>query len=155
MKVAQIMSSPLISVMPDTGVPEVARLMQRHRIGAVGVLDEDGTLAGLITESDFVEIMRLVPFTAERAPVLLGVRAATAAELESIWTDARSLTARELMKPDVYTIPEHAEVGVVVRAMLGRDVKHVPVMRGDRPVGMVARHDILKLALRTLNEETG
>ena len=151
MKVAQIMSTPLVSVTRDTKVPEIARLMQERNIGAVAVLNDDGTLAGLITESDFTGIGRCVPFSLERAPVIFGARAATAEELASIWADARRLSAHQVMTEKVYMTTEGAEVGAVVQEMLQRDLKHVPVMRGNRPIGMLARHDVLKLALETLS----
>jgi CBS domain-containing protein len=48
-RVAEITSKPLIHVSRDTPVLEVARLMQERNVGAVGVVDDDGTLAGLIT----------------------------------------------------------------------------------------------------------
>lgn len=35
--------------------------------------------------------------------------------------------------------------------MLRRDIKHVPVLRGEEPVGMVARHDLLKVVRRYLS----
>lgn len=146
MQVSQLMSSPIISVTRDTKVPEIARLMHERNIGAVVVVNEDGTLAGLITEGDFTGIGRCVPFTLERAPVIFGARAASTSELESIWADARRLAAREVMTEKVFTTTETADVGAVVQEMLRRDLKHVPVMRGNAPVGMLARHDVLKLA---------
>ena len=155
MQVAEIMSSPVVSVTRDTKLPEVARCMQEHDIGAVVVVNDDGSLAGLITEADFVGIGRCVPFTLERAPVILGSRAATASELASIWEDARRLSAQDVMAEEVLRTTEHAEVGGLVHEMLNRGLKHVPVVRGKRPVGMVARHDILKLALRTIGTASG
>lgn len=141
-----IMSAPAITVAEGTPVPEVARLMQDRNIGAVIVVDRDGRLAGLITETDFTGIGRAVPFSLRLAPVVFGARAASLAELEEIYERASKLDAAAMMTRDVRTVAEDAPVGDVIHAMLEGDLKHVPVVRGGTPVGMVARHDVLKLA---------
>jgi acetoin utilization protein AcuB len=59
-----IMSSPVISVKPDDPVPEAARLMLKHKIAGLPVLDGD-KLVGIITESD---IFRMVVHHWQRTP---------------------------------------------------------------------------------------
>jgi CBS domain-containing protein len=145
MRVREIMSAPVITVPEDALAPEVARVMQTHDIGAVVVVDGEGRLSGLITESDFTGIGRCVPFSLALAPVIFGARAATPAELDRIYAMARTLPARAFMSGEVQTAEETEEVGAVVHRMLARKLKHVPVVREGRPVGMIARHDILKL----------
>lgn len=151
MLVRDIMSAPAITVPEGTPVPEVARLMQDRNIGAVIVVDRDGQVAGLITETDFTGIGRAVPFSLRLAPVVFGARPASLAELQEIYDRASKLDAAAVMTADVRTVEEDAPVGDVIHVMLERDLKHVPVVRGatrgrgGAPVGMVARHDVLKL----------
>lgn len=156
MLVRDIMSSPAITVQEGTSVPEVARLMQDRNIGAVIVVARDGQIAGLITETDFTGIGRAVPFSLRLAPVVFGARPASLAELQEIYDRASRLDAAAVMSRDVHVVSEEAPVGDVIHAMLENDLKHVPVVRGavrgrgGTPVGMVARHDVLKLALGKL-----
>jgi CBS domain-containing protein len=145
MRAKDIMTAPLIAVGPDTLAPEVARIMRERDIGAVGVVDGEGRLVGLITESDFVGIGRCVPFSLDLAPVVFGARAATPGEVERIYAMARALKAREFMTDKVTTVDENEELGVVVHRMLGQQRKHLPVLREGRPAGMIARHDLLKV----------
>jgi CBS domain-containing protein len=119
--------------------------MQEHDIGAVVVVDASGRLCGIVTESDFTGIGRCVPFSLTMAPVVFGARAASMAELERIYAMARNLVARQIMSERVHTAEESEEIGAVVHRMLARDLKHVPVVRDGKPVGMLARHDLLKL----------
>lgn len=154
MLVRDIMSSPPITVSENTPIPDVARTMQERNIGAVIVTDASGRLAGIITESDFTGIGRAVPFSLDLAPVIFGVKAASMRELEEIYSRVRGMKARDLMGRDVVTVSEETPVGELIRLMLDKDLKHVPVVRGGSkkepgtPVGMVARHDIVRLALR-------
>lgn len=53
MKVSEIMSHPVITVREDATLEEVARIMLDHRFGSVPVVNEPGTMIGIITESDF------------------------------------------------------------------------------------------------------
>lgn len=150
MRVKDLMSSPPITVTESTLLPDVARIMQERDIGAVIVVDASGKLAGLITETDFTGIERCIPFTLRRAAVIFGARAPSAQELEAIYQEARTLPASHVMSRDVVTATENEPVGNVIRRMLDRHLKHVPVVRDGVPVGMLARHDIVKLAMDRL-----
>jgi len=145
MTVREIMSQPVVTVTEDTPVPEIARIMQERDIGAVVVVDGAGRLRGIVTESDFTGIERCVPFSLDLAPVVFGARAPTLAELERIYAHARTLAAWQVMTEKVHVAQESDEAGEVAHRMLQRKLKHVPVVRDGKPVGMVARHDLLKL----------
>jgi len=145
MTVKELMTEPVVTVDENMLAVDIARVMQEHDIGAVVVVDESGQLRGIVTESDFTGIGRSVPFSVALAPVLFGARAATIAELERIYVMARQLRARQIMSDKVQTAEESEEIGAVVQRMLARNLRHVPVVRNGKPVGMLARHDILKL----------
>lgn len=145
MLVREIMTSPVITVRTDMAAPEVARVMQERDIGAVPVVDEGGRLCGIITESDFTGVARCVPFSLDLAPIVFGARAASVEELQRIYAMARKLKAKEVMSDRVETLEESDDVGTAVHRMLTHNLKHMPVVRDGTPVGMVARHDVLKL----------
>lgn len=148
MLVKDIMTSPAVSVAPETLLGDVALLMAEKNIGAVVVVDVQGKLLGIITESDFTGVTRAIPFNLKLAPVIFGARAASPAELEQVYAKARVLAARQVMTTPPVTAREDETVGVVVQRMLDRNLKHVPVVRDGRVVGMVARHDVMKAMIR-------
>jgi len=49
-----IMTKGPKSVAPDSSLADAARLMLRHKYGCLPVCERDGTLVGIVTESDFV-----------------------------------------------------------------------------------------------------
>jgi CBS domain-containing protein len=53
-KVKEVMTSPLIAAHPDAPLPECAKLMKKHRIHHIPVMDEDGQLKGMISATDFL-----------------------------------------------------------------------------------------------------
>ena len=56
MRVVDLMTTDVIRVSPDTRIKEAARLMFRHRVSGLPVVDADGTLSGIITEADFLRM---------------------------------------------------------------------------------------------------
>jgi acetoin utilization protein AcuB len=65
--IKQVMSSPVVSVSPDTPIEEAARIMADNKIGGLPVL-EAGELVGIVTETDIFKI--LVELLGARAPGL-------------------------------------------------------------------------------------
>src|SRR5204862_405358 len=51
----------------------------------------------------------------------------------------------DVMTPEVYTVDEDTDLGIVAQRMLEANVKRFPVLRGDRVVGIVSRHDLVKV----------
>jgi CBS domain-containing protein len=53
-EVSEVMTRSVVSVSPETPLGEVARLMIRHKVGCVPVVDAGGTPVGLVTETDLL-----------------------------------------------------------------------------------------------------
>lgn len=57
-KVAELMSRDVITVRPESPASEAAGLMLDHRISSVPVVDGHGTLVGLVTQTDYLDLAR-------------------------------------------------------------------------------------------------
>lgn len=152
MKVHEIMTQPVVTVARDTTLAEVAQVLIERRIGSVLVVDDQGRLCGIITDSDFAAKERGVPFSLLRLPQVFG-QWMPPRGIERAYEAARTLTAREIFSPEVITATEDEPVEMVVQRMLHHDIHHIPVVRDEVPVGMVARHDLLKMIVRHARHE--
>jgi nucleotide-binding universal stress UspA family protein/predicted transcriptional regulator len=141
---AELMSQPIVSVGPDDTLEAVATLMLEHRIGCVPVVDARGVMVGIITESDFTGKERDVPFAAYRMPQLFG-EWLPHTSLEQIYAIGRTLRARQVMSWPVVSATEDEPITRVAERMVRRNVNRIPVLREGVPVGMLTRHDLLKL----------
>jgi CBS domain-containing protein len=54
MKVKEIMTSPVICAQADTPTDDVVKLLAKHKISAVPITDEHGTIVGLVSEYDLI-----------------------------------------------------------------------------------------------------
>ena len=146
MKVREIMSSPVVTVREDTPMLEVARLMVQRRIGGVPVVRRDGRLVGIVTESVFAATEGAVPFSLLRLPQVFG-HWLSRDNLECVYDQAREIKAAEVMTRSVATATEDEPVEAAARKMCEAKVHRLPVLRDGVPVGMVARHDLLRVML--------
>src|SRR4030095_13503076 len=134
-RVRDVMSTPVVTVPPGMPLKEVARLLVTRGISAVPVVDR-GELVGILSEADLIPL--------ELAP---DPRAHLARLPDASQTPSR--VASEAMTRDVVGLPEEADVADAGRLMLERRIKSIPVVRGRRVVGIVARRDLLEVLART------
>lgn len=144
MQARDIMTQPVITAQEDTTLEQIARTMVEHRIGSVPIVDRDGRICGIVTESDFTEKERYVPFSTFRAPQLFGDWFSQEG-VEKVYRAARQIAARDVMTRSVATAAEDASIHEIMTQMVRHDVNRIPILRDGNPVGIVARHDLLKM----------
>lgn len=141
MKAADIMTTEVISVSPETEVSEVARLLLEHHVSAVPVVDQDGHILGMVSEGD---LMRRAECRRGRSWWLSLLADKTADFVRTYGT-----RARDVMTRDVVSIDKEADISEIARILEIHGIKRVPVLEGGRVVGIVSRADILR-SLATL-----
>ena len=145
MRVEDLMARPVVTAAHGENLESVAKKMLANKIGAVVVVDPDGKAEGIITETDFAEKAR-IPYSTYDTPTVLG-RYVTEDTLARIYRAARAKKAHQAMHKGLYAVEEHDPVERAADIMLRHGVKHVPVLRGGVPVGMLAQHDLLRAML--------
>lgn len=149
MKIEDFMSQPVTVVSEDTTLEEIARTMLDQNIGCVPVVNARGKISGIITESDFAAKEKGIPFSTFRAPQLFG-QWVDKGTVERIYERARTMTAKEIMSHPAITVTEDQPVEAALELLLKHDVNRLPVVRDGVPVGIVSRHDLLRLMVRKM-----
>jgi len=121
----QLMEDAPLTCGPRTDGLAIARLMTERRIGSLPVVDEERTLVGLVTEHDLLQAM-------------------------SEGRDLRKVAAADIMTPSVLTVTEERSLGELATLFQDRYLTRVPVVRGGKLVGVVARRDLLFGYVRAL-----
>jgi CBS domain-containing protein len=146
MKAREIMTQAVATVRPETSLAEVAQIMLDRRIGCILVVDQPGKLCGIVTETDFAAKERGVPFSIHILPEVFS-KLVPREVIERIREAARTTAAREIMITEVITATEETPV-VEVAAMMNRhEIKHVPIIRDGSPVGIISRHDLMRMLI--------
>lgn len=146
-KVRDIMSSDPVTVGPDMSVTEAARIMVEKRIGALPVLDGE-TMIGIVTEGDL--IMQDVKLEYPTYLHLLDgfiMYPPSTARFENELKKAVAADVRAVMTTDPVTIQADAPLEDAATLLVDREVSRLPVMDGDRLVGVVSKSDIVRSLL--------
>jgi CBS domain-containing protein len=119
---SDLMTPSALVVYPDTSVDEAIQVLIENRVTGVPVVDEDGRLRGIFTETD-------------RLNLLL------------VETNQATIKVRDVMTKGVITVDEDTTLDQINQLLLRANIRRVPVMRGRQIVGIVSRSDVVK-ALR-------
>jgi CBS domain-containing protein len=149
MQVQDVMTQYVISVEPTDTIARAIRLMLQERISGLPVIDGAGHLVGIVTEGDFLR--RVETGTQRRRPRWLEflVGSGRMAD-EYVHTHGRKVS--EVMSVDPTTVTEETDLADAVTLMEKRRIKRLPVMRGQKVVGIVSRANLLH-ALASLASE--
>ena len=126
MRTSEVMSKPAVICPTSCSLNEVARLMWEFDCGVIPVVDDDGRLAGIVTDRDIC----MAAYTQGRLLAQIPVTVAM----------ARSVVASH----------ENDPVEALEHVMQDNQVRRVPVLDGEgRPVGIVSLSDLARRAARS------
>ncbi|MEU5129652.1 CBS domain-containing protein [Streptomyces mobaraensis] len=148
--VGEIMTSEVAHARPDTPHRDLVTLLRLRRVSGVPVVDHDDKVIGVVSEADLLRLRTdgtgaghrgrwpglppLVP-----VPRRLGAGAARA-----------PVTAAALMSTPAVTVHPYQRAADAARVMDRHHVNRLPVVdEEDRLIGIVTRHDLLRVFVRT------
>ncbi|MEQ8818508.1 MAG: CBS domain-containing protein [Thalassobaculum sp.] len=141
MQAKDIMTTAVATVPPETTVQDVAKLLLERRISAVPVVDGDGKVLGIVSEGD---LMRRPETGTERHPSWWLSLLDNSEERALEYVRSHGGTAGDVMTRDVRSVDENATLEEIAEKLERHHIKRVPVLRGDRLVGIVSRADLLR-----------
>ncbi len=123
MKVKRLLatkSGPVITIGPDQPIRDAVALLSRHNIGALVVVASGSDLpVGIISERDIIR---------------------RAAENESVFSES----VRDIMTKEVITGMPQDDLYSVIHTMTERRFRHLPVVDGEKLVGIISIGDVMK-----------
>jgi CBS domain-containing protein len=143
--ISEIMDSSPITVHRDTKVEDVVATLRTHELPGVPVVDDDGRLVGIVTEADMVlpddegdlhipHYINLFGGTVFLEPL---------GRFEKRLRKAFASTAGDLMTADPDTVGPDTPVREAAHLIHESGHNRLPVVDGDRLVGVVTRLDVL------------
>src|SRR5215469_315262 len=112
-------SSAVWSIAPNSTVFEAIQLMADKNVGALPVVDS-GQLVGMISERDYTRKVSLKGKSSKQTPV------------------------REIMTQEVVTMHVADSIAECMRVMTECRIRHLPVMEGEKMIGLVSLGDLVK-----------
>lgn len=115
-----LLSQPACIVGPGTPLRAAIRQMLEHNVGALLIVDEEGRLQGIISERDLLK------------------------RVLAVSEDYAELPVARFMTPRPETVEASATLSYVLNKMDGGGYRHVPIVQGGRPVGVISVRDMLR-----------
>ncbi|MGH3797888.1 MAG: CBS domain-containing protein [Pseudonocardiaceae bacterium] len=131
MKARDVMSSPVITVRPDTLIRAAAALLVSHGYTAAPVVD-NGRVIGIVTEENLVR----------------GQIRSEGWLRPGTWNRAVPQRVREVMTGTPLGMLPDSDLTDLVSLMLEARIRSMPILDDGRLVGIVSRRDVLRVVAR-------
>ncbi|WP_019280040.1 CBS domain-containing protein [Rhizobium grahamii] len=148
MIVENAMTPSPITIGESSTVFDAASLMLANRISGLRVVDDEGVLIGIITESDF---LRRHELNTDRKSSWLQNFLASPGKMADEYVRTHGRLVKEVMSPHLVVTSPTAALFEAVLLMERNRVKRLPVVSEGRLIGIISRSDLLRALARTQN----
>jgi len=128
-RIREIMTSSPVMVSPETDIRKLKRLFDKHDVNAFPVVDDAGTVVGLVSRLDLFRLY-LLPYQA------------FIPALEATWVSS----VGAIMSRAVVTVPPHASALEAMAVMVEHGIRTIPVVEqtpaGPMLAGVITRRDL-------------
>ncbi|HWC36501.1 MAG TPA: CBS domain-containing protein [Mycobacteriales bacterium] len=131
MKASEIMSTPVVTVRPDTKIVDAAQLLVRHKIAALPVVDARHRMVGLVSEADLFHASAAAIWTERASPT------------ETAPRPRPPQRVADIMHRDVLWVRHDDSLALCASLMTRHNGRSLPVLRRGLLVGIVTRRDVL------------
>jgi CBS domain-containing protein len=149
MRAHQIMTKSVVTVTPETTILEAANIMLQRHVSGVPVLDPAGKLVGILSEGDFIRRSE-IGTQRKRGRWLKFLLGPGQAATDFVREHGHKVS--EVMTREPLTVTEDTTLEEIVASMETNGVKRLPVMRGDKLVGIVSRANLLQAVASLAHE---
>jgi len=150
MKAADVMTTHVITVRPETPVAQIAEVLLANRISAVPVVNDKDVLVGIVSEGDLIH--RVEAGTERRRSWWLELLTGTETLAhEFVMSHARK--AADVMTQPVVSVTPDALLGEVASLLEKHRIKRVPVASNGKLAGIVSRADLVRALMQLAREK--
>jgi CBS domain-containing protein len=147
LKVKDIMTKEIVSVSPETEIANAAKILLEKRINGMPVIDAFGRLVGIICQSDLVAQQKGIPIPSVFTLLESYIPLTSMKRLDKEMKKIAALTVKEAMTPDPVAVSPETDIEEVAKLMVDKKYHTLPVVEGDKVVGIVGKEDVLKTLL--------
>jgi CBS-domain-containing membrane protein len=141
MRAADVMTTQLVTIRPDTLVADAARLLIETDVSALPVVDATGRLVGILSESDLLH--RAEIGTEVQRPRWLEA-ITPAATLAQDFERSHGRTVQDLMSDRLVTAAPDTPLSDIANLLEKHRIKRIPITDGDRLIGIVSRSNLIQ-----------
>jgi len=150
MKASDVMVRDVITVRADDTVQDVAKVLLKHRISGAPVVGERGEIIGIVSEGD---LMRRAETGTQYRHTWWGECLIATETLAAEYVKANARKIADVMTTRVIAATPDTQLGDIAVMLEKNRIKRVPIVSGDKLVGIVSRANLLQ-ALVSISSKT-
>jgi CBS domain-containing protein len=143
-----IMTKKVITVSPETLVSDLAKTLAGKNIGGVPVVDADGRLVGIVTQSDLVERVQELKLPPAINILDFHVYLQIPSHLFRKVEKMLGATVADVMSPKPLTVSPETPVPQIAALMAEQKVHTLPVLEQGKIVGIIGKMDLVRAVAR-------
>lgn len=139
-----IMNREVVTVRPETEITAAARILLDRKINGVPVVNDKGTVVGILCQSDLIVQQKKMPIPS-LFTFLDGLIALTS--MKQLEKEVRKIAATvvaDAMTPDPVTVKPDTSIETVAALMVDNSFHTLPVVENGRLVGIIGKADVLR-----------
>jgi len=143
-----VMTREVITVRRETTIRDLAEIFARHRISSAPVVDDSGAMIGIVTETDLVEQDKSLHIPTVISLFDWVIYLESDKKFEKELKKMTGQTVGDIYTEDVVQVSPATPVSDVANLISSRKVNSIPVVDGNRLVGIVARIDLIRTMIK-------
>jgi CBS-domain-containing membrane protein len=145
---ADVMTRDVITVKKETTIRELAELFAQHRISSAPVVDNNGGMIGIVTETDLIEQDKNLHIPTVISLFDWVIYLESDKKFEKELNKMTGQTVGDIFTQKVETVTPATPVSDVADIMSSRKINAIPVVEENKVVGIVARIDLIRTMIR-------
>jgi CBS domain-containing protein len=145
--VRDIMTTQVITLMPDMDVITAAKVLLENRINGAPVVDRFGRLVGILCQSDLIAQQKKLPVPSLFALLDSIIQLKTAQQMDKQVRKIAAIKVSDAMTADPVTVQPDTDIETVAALMVDNKFHTLPVVEESRLVGIVGKEDVLRTLL--------
>ena len=147
-----IMTREVVTIQEDASVEALAKLLEEHRIGGAPVLDRNGALVGVVTQSDLVQRSRDLELPPALNILDIHLFLETPSHFKKRLEKLLGGRVKDVMTENPHSVAPDSPVNEIARLMSSQGVHTLPVLEGGKLVGIVGKLDLIRGVAHPGNE---
>ena len=147
-----IMTREVVTIQAEASVEDLAKLLEEHRIGGAPVLDKNGMLVGVVTQSDLVQRSRDLELPPALNILDIHLFLETPSHFKKRLEKLLGGRVKDVMTENPHSVAPDTPVNEIARLMSSQGVHTLPVLEGGKLVGIVGKLDLIRGVAHPGNE---
>jgi CBS-domain-containing membrane protein len=139
-----IMSKDVITVGLQTSVSELAEILWKNRISGAPVLDENGDVVSVVTESDLIDQTKKIHIPTMISILDSVIFLESSKKTEKEIKKMAGNTVQDICSMELVSVKEDTGLDEIATIMAEKKVHTLPVVQDGKLIGVIGKSDIIR-----------